>query len=71
MLTITIFDQEIKGMMVAIVSELIIGRRKFLKALIRNRRKVSGELRELRQDHGSSSHKAVNERVLTHLLREE
>lgn len=58
-------------MMVAIISELIVSRRKFLKTLIRNRWKISGELSKLGQDHSSSSHEAVNKRVLTHLLRGE
>lgn len=43
-LTIAIFDEEIEGVVIAGVSELVVRRRKLLETLGRNRRKVAGEL---------------------------
>jgi hypothetical protein len=43
-ITVAIFNKKIKGMVITIVSELVIRRREFLKALSCDRRKVAGEL---------------------------
>lgn len=54
-------------MVIAVVSELVVGRGKFLEALSRDGRKIPGELGELGQHHCAPSHEAVYERFLTHL----
>lgn len=53
-------------MAVAIVSELVVTRRKFLETLSSYAGEVSGELRVLSQYHRSSSHEAVDQRLLSH-----
>lgn len=53
-------------MVIAVVSELVVGGGQSLKALSCNRREVSGELGVLGQDHYASGHEAVYERFLTH-----
>ena len=46
-ITITIFDKEVKSMVITVVSEFIVCRREFLKTLSCDRREVAGELGEL------------------------
>jgi len=46
-ITITILKQEIEGVVVTVVSELVVGRGKLVKTLSCNGREVSGELRVL------------------------
>lgn len=53
-------------MAIAVVGEPVVGGREFLEALGGYAREVSGELRELGQDHRPSRHKAVDQRLLAH-----
>lgn len=53
-------------MVITVVSELVVRRRKSLQTLRSNRREVTGELGVLGQHHGASCHEAVYERFLTH-----
>lgn len=42
-ITIAILDEEIEGVVVAVVGELVVGGSELLKTLRRNRRKITGE----------------------------
>lgn len=65
-ITIAIFNQKVKNVVITFVSELVIRRRQPLQTLSSNRREVAGELRILRQYHRPSCHKAIYERFLAH-----
>lgn len=53
-------------MAIAVVSELVVGGREFLEALLRHAREVSSELGVLGEDHGAASDEAVDQRLLPH-----
>ena len=55
-------------MAIAIIGKPIITRREFLKALRGDGGEIAGEFRIFRQNHRSSSHKAVNQRLLAHFF---
>lgn len=65
--TVAIFDEEIEGVVITVVSELAIARgRKLLETLSSNRREITGELCILSQNHSASGDEAVDKRFLTH-----
>ena len=64
--TVTVLDEEVECVVIAVVGELVVGRRKSLEALSRDRRKIPSELSVLGQNHRPPSHEAVYERFLTH-----
>lgn len=66
--TIAVLNEEIEGVVIAVVGEFVVSGRQPLEALSRNCRKVASELGVLRQYHRSSRHEAVYKRFLTHLV---
>lgn len=63
-LTIAIVDEEIEGVVITSVGELVIGGWELLEALSRDGGEVSGELRVLGEHHRPPSHEAVDEPAL-------
>lgn len=53
-------------MVIAAVSELVVGGRKLLEALGGYGGEIACELSVLREDHRAPGHEAVDERLLTH-----
>ena len=65
-ITESIVDEEIEGVAIAVVSELVIGGRKLLEALRSYAGEVACEFRVLRQKHRPARHEAVDQRLLPH-----
>lgn len=53
-------------MSIAVVSELVVGRRQFLETLRRHACEVTGELSIFRDDNTAASDEAVDQRLLSH-----
>lgn len=68
-LTEALLDEVVKGVTIAVVSELVVARGEFLEALSGDGGEVAREFRVLGEDHGSTSHKAVDQRLLPHRRR--
>ena len=64
--TIAIFDKVVEGMAIAVIGELVVGGREFLEALRSDAGEIPGELREFSEGHRSTSHEAVDQRLLAH-----
>ncbi|GMQ07943.1 hypothetical protein CsSME_00051915 [Camellia sinensis var. sinensis] len=62
-----VFDEIVEGVAIAVVGELVVGGREFLEALRSDAREISGEFGEFGENHCSSSHEAVDQRLLPHL----
>lgn len=56
-------------MAIAVVSELVVSCRKFLETLCGYAREVTREIGVISQNHRASSHEAVDQRLLPHLLQ--
>jgi len=54
---------------ITIVGESVVGRRKLLQALRGNGGEVSRKFSVLSENHGASSHEAVDQRLLPHLQK--
>lgn len=65
--TEAIFNEIIESVTITIVCESVIGRRKLLEALRGNGIKISRKFSVLCKNHGATSHKAVDQRLLPHL----
>ena len=65
-LTEAILNEVIEGMAIAIVGELVVAGGELLKTLRGDGGEIAGELGVLGEDHRSTSHKAVDQRLLTH-----
>jgi hypothetical protein len=68
--TKAVFDEEIEGVAVAVVGELVVRSRELLEALGGDAGEISCELRVLSQNHSAPSHEAVDQRLLPHLTTE-
>ena len=66
-LTVTVLDEVIEGVAVAVVGELVVASGELLQALSSDAVEVTRELRELRQNHRSPRDEAVDQRLLSHL----
>lgn len=66
-LTEAILNKVIKSMAIAVIGKLVIGSRKFLEALRGDAGEISGELCVLGKNHRTTSHKAVDQRLLAHV----
>jgi hypothetical protein len=53
-------------MAIAVVSKLVVRRRKFLETLRRHTGKVTGELSIFSENDGTASDEAVDQRLLSH-----
>lgn len=67
--TESVLDEIIEGVAIAVVGELVVRSRKLLEALRGDGSEIPGELRILSKDHRSSSHKAVDQRLLPHFQK--
>lgn len=67
--TESVLDEIIEGVAIAIVCELVVRSGELLKALRGDASEITGELRVLDEDHRSSSHKAVDQRLLPHFRK--
>lgn len=67
--TESVLDEIIKGVAIAIVGELVVRSGKLLEALRGDASEITGELRILGEDHRSSSHEAVDQRLLPHFRK--
>lgn len=56
-------------MAIAAVSELVVSCRKFLETLSGYAREVTREIGVISQNHRASSHEAIDQRLLPHLLQ--
>ena len=65
--TESVFDEEVKGVAIAAVVELVVGGREFLEALRSDAGEIAGEFSVFGEDHRSSGHEAVDQRLLPHL----
>lgn len=65
-LTKSILDKVIEGVAIAVVCELVVGGGEFLEALRGDSVEIPAELGELREDHRSTRHEAVDQRLLSH-----
>jgi len=65
-LTVSVLDEVVEGVAIAIVGELVVGGGKLLEALGRDAREIAGELGVLGEDHRPSGHEAVDQRLLPH-----
>lgn len=59
-LTVSLVDEVIEGVAIAIIRKSIVGGGEFLKTLGSDALKISGELGVLSKDHGASSYKAID-----------
>lgn len=66
-LTVTILDEVIEGVAVAIVGKLVAGGGELLEALGGDGGEVAGELGVFRQDHRPSGDETIDQRLLPHL----
>jgi len=67
--TESIFNKIIESVAITIVGESVVGRRKLLQALRGNGGEVPRKLSVLSKNHGASSHKAIDQRLLPHLQK--
>ena len=67
--TESILDEIIEGVAIAIVGELIVRSRELLEALRGDASEISAETCILGDDHRSSSHKTVDQRLLHHFRK--
>lgn len=64
--TKAVMGEEIEGVAIAGVRELVVPGGKLLEALRGDVGKVAGELRVLRQHHSPPGHESVDQRLLPH-----
>lgn len=67
--TVSIFDEIIEGMSIAIVSEFATRSRQLLQTLRSNGGEIPFEFRVFRQYHRAPRHKTVDQRLLTHVAQ--
>jgi len=58
--------EEVEGMAIAVVGELVVGSRKFLETLRSDACEIPGELSVFCKNHGSSCYKTVDQILLPH-----
>ena len=66
-LTVTVVNEIIEGVAIAIVGEFVIGSRQFLEALKSNRIEIATVLGVFSENDGSTSNKSVDQRLLRHV----
>ncbi|RWW09320.1 hypothetical protein GW17_00027190 [Ensete ventricosum] len=66
-LTVSVLDEVIEGVAVAVIGELVVASGELLQALGGDAVEVAAELGVLRQDHRAPRDEAVDQRLLSHL----
>lgn len=67
-LTESIFDKVVESVTVAVISKLVVRRRKLLEALSSDGGEITFEISELDEDHRATSDETVDQRLLRHFF---